>query len=86
MIGILSLKFLFIATNAEQEDKREMLSMPIQQLARTMIYHGGAGVLADDDNTMGESEKALINDFILSEAYKNYDAHISDPVKRHTNT
>ncbi len=86
IIGILSLNFLFDVTGASPEDKREMLSMPIQQLARTMIYHGGAGVLAEDDNTMGEAEKSLINDFILSEAYKDYDAHISDPVKRHTNT
>lgn len=51
-----------------------------------MVYHGGIDVLSEDDNTLTESEKALINDFILGEAYRNYDPHISDPVKRYTNT
>ena len=84
--GILVLNLLFRATDAEQGDRREMLSMPIQQLARAMVYHGGINILPEDDNTLTESEKALINDFILDEAYRDYDPHISDPVKRHTNT
>lgn len=84
--GILLLNLLFQVTDAEQGDRREMLSMPIQQLARVMVYHGGINVLPEDDNTLTESEKALINDFILDEAYRDYDPHISDPVKRHTNT
>ena len=86
LAGIALLQLLFRATDAEQADKREMLSMPIQQLARVMVYHGGIGVLPEDDNTLTESEKALINDFLLDEAYREYDPHISDPVKRHTNT
>lgn len=84
--GVLALNLLFRVTDAEQGDRREMLSMPIQQLARVMVYHGGINVLPEDDNTLTESEKALINDFILDEAYRDYDPHISDPVKRHTNT
>lgn len=84
--GLVLLAVLFRVTDAEQGDRREMLSMPIQQLARAMIYHGGAGVLPEDDNTMDESEKALINDFLLNEAYRLYQPEISDPVKRHTNT
>lgn len=84
--GILVLNLLFRVTDAEQGDRREMLSMPIQQLARVMVYHGGINVLPEDDNTLAESEKALINDFILDEAYRDYNPHISDPVKRHTNT
>lgn len=84
--GILVLNLLFRVTDAEQGDRREMLSMPIQQLARAMVYHGGINVLPEDDNTLTESEKALIKDFILDEAYRDYDPHISDPVKRHTNT
>ncbi|MCM1056173.1 MAG: DUF6020 family protein [Firmicutes bacterium] len=84
--GILLLNLLFHITGAEQGDRRELLSMPIQQLARVMVYHGGVGVLPKDDNTLTDSEKALINDFILDEAYRDYDPHISDPVKRHTNT
>ena len=51
-----------------------------------MLYHGGVGVLPEDDNTMEEADKALINDFILNEAYKSYDPSISDPVKSNTNT
>jgi len=77
---------LFDATRAVQGDRREMLSMPIQQLARTMIYHGGVGVLPEDDHTMDEADKALINEFIREEAYREYQASLSDPVKRHTNT
>lgn len=84
--GVLSLHILFAATGAQQGDKREMLSMPIQQLARTMLYHGGIGELPEDDNTMTEEDKALINDFLQDECYREYDPHISDPVKRHTNT
>ena len=60
--------------------------MPIQQMSRCMIYHGGVGVLPEDDGTMTEQDKALIHDFILDEAYRDYDPGIADPVKRHTNT
>lgn len=86
LAGNIALAALFQLTDAGQGDKREMLSMPIQQLARCMIYHGGAGVLAEDDSTMEEADRALVRDFILDEGYREYDPAISDPVKRHTNT
>ena len=86
LAGSLLLSAVFAWTGAQQGDRREMLSMPIQQLARCMIYHGGAGVLDEDDNTMSETDKALINEFILDEAYKDYRADIADPVKKHTYT
>lgn len=86
LAGNMTLAAVFHLTDAQQGDKREMLSMPIQQMARCMIYHGGVGVLPEDDNTMAEEEKALIRDFILDEGYREYDPVISDPVKRHTNT
>ncbi len=86
LAGNVALAALFQVTNAQQGDKREMLSMPIQQLARCMIYHGGVGALSEDDDTMDEADKALIRDFILDEGYLEYDPVISDPVKRHTNT
>lgn len=86
LAGNIALAALFRFTGAQQGDRREMLSMPIQQLARCMIYHGGAGVLPEDDNTMDEADRALIRDFILDEGYRDYDPVISDPVKRHTNT
>lgn len=85
-VGLFVLSAVFSATHAEQGDRREMLSMPIQQMARCMVYHGGIGVLAEDDGTMDDTDKALINDFILDEAYREYDPGFADPVKRHTNT
>ncbi len=86
IVGSLCISGLFRVTGAEQGDRREMLSMPIQQLARCMIYHGGVGVLAEDDDSMDAESKALINDFLLNESYKEYRPDIADPVKRHTNT
>lgn len=84
--GSLLLAAIFHVTHAEQGDKREMLSVPIQQFARCMVYHGGAGVMMEDDSTMDEADRALIRDFLLNEGYKLYDPAISDPVKRTTNT
>lgn len=84
--GSLLLWGLSGVTHAVQGDKRELLSVPIQQLARCMVYHGGADVMAEDDNTMEETDKALVREFLLNESYKLYDPGISDPVKRNTNT
>ncbi len=86
VIGSIVLSGLSHVTGAVQGDKREMLSIPIQQLARTMVYHGGIDVVSEDDNTIEDVDKALINEFILYEAYKNYRPDISDPVKGNTNT
>lgn len=86
VLGNLALSGIFRATHAEQGDKREMLCMPIQQLARTMLYHGGVGVLPEDDGAMSDKDRALINDFILNEGYRNYRADFADPVKSNTNT
>lgn len=86
IVGNILLNGIYGLTDAQQGDRREMLSIPIQQLARTMVYHGGAGVAEEDDNTMSEQDKALINDFILDQAYREYRPDIADPVKRHTNT
>ncbi|MBQ8232150.1 MAG: hypothetical protein IJZ34_09540 [Lachnospiraceae bacterium] len=86
VLGIMLLSGIFKMTDAEQGDRREMLSVPIQQLARTYVYHGGAGVVPEDDDTMSAEDKALINDFILNEAYQDYRPDIADPVKRNTNT
>ena len=63
-----------------------MLSLPIQQLARVMIYHGGVGILPEDDNALSTQDKDIINDFLLYESYCLYNPSISDPVKRNTNT
>lgn len=84
--GSLGLSLLARVTGAQEGDKREMLSIPIQQLARTMIYHGGVDVLPEDDATMEERDRQLIDDFLLDEAYREYRPDIADPVKRHTYT
>lgn len=86
LAGNVALAALFALTDAQQGDKREMLSMPIQQLARCMLYHGGTGAVPGGDDTMDEADRALVRDFILDEGYLEYNPAISDPVKRHTNT
>lgn len=86
LIGCLLAGALAKGLQAQPGDKREMLSMPIQQLARTMVYHGGVGVKAEDDNTMEQQYKDLLKEFFLYEGYKNYRPEISDPVKKLTNT
>ncbi|MCR4648241.1 MAG: DUF6020 family protein [Lachnospiraceae bacterium] len=86
IIGIGLLKVASVSLNAVQGDRREMLSVPIQQLARTYVYHSGSGIVAEDDNTLDERSKALINEFLLNESALLYKPSISDPVKRNTNT
>lgn len=68
-------------TNASRAPQQEMLSMPVQQLSRVMVYHGGIGILEEDDSSLDDTEKIFINDFIQNDAYKNYIPSISDPVK-----
>lgn len=84
--GLLLLAGLVRVTDAQPGDSREMLSMPIQQFARCMLYHGDVGMYAEDDGTMDLRDRALINDFLLDEGYREYRPEISDPVKAHTNT
>ena len=85
-IGVIAVTLLFHVTGAVQGDKREMLSMPIQQLSRTMLYHGGTGVYEEDDDTISEQDKALIDAFLPGQAYLDYRPDISDPVKKQTYT
>lgn len=77
LLGMALLTTLSKATGAVEGDKREMLSIPIQQLARVMVYH---------EAEIGDADKALIQDLISDEAYSEYRPDIADPVKKHTNT
>lgn len=86
LLGSALLAALNSCCGAQDADRREMLSVPIQQLARTMVYHGGTGLVETGDDSLSEEDKALINEFILNEGYLDYDPLISDPVKRSTNT
>lgn len=85
LIGMLCLSALRICTAASSGNKREMMSVPIQQLARCMMYHGGDGVIPGDDGVMEEKEKEWITKFIVDEKYHMYRSQISDPVKNHVN-
>ena len=85
-VGVILVTVLFRVTGAVQGDKREMLSMPIQQLSRTMLYHGGVGMYEQDDNTISEQDKLLIDAFLPGQAYLDYRPDISDPVKKQTYT
>lgn len=60
------------ATNAQPGDLCEMLSWPIQQLARARNLYG---------DRLEEEEKQAIDELIPEESWRLYDPTISDPVK-----
>ena len=60
------------ATCAENGDMSEMLSWPIQQLARARLYDG---------DELSDAEKEAIDELMPGEAWACYDPTISDPVK-----
>ncbi len=86
ILGSILLSGLNGIVSSQEGDKREMLSIPIQQIARSMVYHGGLELVETGDDTISQADKNLINEFILYNGYTNYDPIISDPVKRCTNT
>ena len=65
------------ATNAEDGDVSEMLSWPIQQLARARLCDG---------DKLSDAEKEAIDELLPDEVWKAYDPTISDPVKFEFNT
>lgn len=75
--GIFITKILSSITSAMDGDKRELLSVPIQQLARVAVY---------EKDKLTEEEQALIDEFLLYNSYEDYNPVISDPVKGNTNT
>lgn len=60
------------ATDAQDGDLCEMLSWPIQQMARARLLHGDA---------LSDEERAAIDALMPGEAWRLYDPTISDPVK-----
>ena len=60
------------ATHAADGDISEMLSWPIQQLARVRLYDG---------DKLDDEEKAAIDELMPGEAWRLYDPTVSDPVK-----
>lgn len=77
LVGLLVLSVAFRAANVTQGDRREMLSMPIQQLARTMYYH---------EEEIEPETRAFLGNVMLNESWKQYEPAIADPVKRNVYT
>ena len=77
VLSLLVIGALYKKYNVTQADRREMLSIPIQQMGRVAYYHS---------EELSEEEMLEINGFMLGEAWKNYEPAISDPIKRHVNT
>ena len=71
-VGLCGNAALKHATRAESGDMSEMLSWPIQQLARARLY---------DEERLTDAEKEAIDELMPSEAWACYDPTISDPVK-----
>ena len=71
-VGLCGNAALKRATRAESGDMSEMLSWPIQQLARARLY---------DEERLTDAEKEAINELMPGEAWACYDPTISDPVK-----
>lgn len=65
-------KLLIFALHADDGNVREMLSVPMQQLARAKVYAPEA---------FDEEESEYLDTLILHEAYKDYYPTISDNVK-----
>lgn len=77
---IVALIVLSITVNVfdiQQGDRKEMLSMPMQQLARTLYYH---------EEELDQDTREFLGNIILDQAWKEYNPTISDPVKRHIYT
>lgn len=71
LVGNLLLASLSYMTHASEIRKEEMLSVPIQQLSRVMKYQ----------DEISETDKSIIDGFIINKAYEKYIPSIADPVK-----
>lgn len=76
-IAITILNLTQSAIECTQGDRREMLSIPIQQWARIINRH---------EQELDTETVAFIKQCIDEEGLYEYDPYISDPVKRHTHT
>lgn len=63
-------------TNAEHGSVKEMLSVPVQQLARAMTV---------SRESFTEEELELIDELLLNQCYEDYTPSLSDPVKNNMN-
>ena len=77
LIAITTLNLTQYAINCTQGDRREMLSIPIQQWARIITRH---------EQELDEETIFFMKQCINEEGLYSYNPYISDPVKRYTNT
>ena len=73
LISTFFLSLLDTSLNAQSGDKREMLSVPIQQIARTVYYHPD----------MDPQLLSYANTLVVAPGFSDYNPLISDPVKTH---
>ncbi len=67
---------LIIATNAEHSENQEILTVPIQQLARTYVY---------SPEVFSKEDREILYSYIPQDILEIYDADLSDLVKAHFN-
>ena len=76
-LSLFIISSLYKKYDVTQADRREMLSIPIQQMGRVAYYHY---------DELDDGDKLEIDNFMLGESWKNYEPAISDPIKKHVNT
>ena len=77
LVGYLLLNSaLMAALQAENSENQEMLTVPIQQLARTYKY---------SPETFTEEDREILHEVLSEDALSLYNARLSDPVKYYFN-
>lgn len=65
-------KGLAIITHADDTEEQEILSVPIQQMARTLSYQG---------DEVSDEDKEILYEIVPRDAWMRYTPNLSDPVK-----
>lgn len=68
----LSISGINHAVNAKKGSTREMLSVPLQQIARVVYYN---------EDELSEAEMATIYELVAEERFEDYNPQVSDPIK-----
>jgi len=74
---------LGVLTSADKGNIAEMLSVPIQQLARARVYAGE--VFTDEEKTLLD-EVCVYEKYGFTQVWNRYEPTLSDPVKNYLNT
>lgn len=76
IVSILLNTFLGAITNATKGSIGEMLSLPLQQIARVVVTN---------EELLNDSQKELIYNIVPKEDFEGYIPYVSDPIKAHVN-